>query len=129
MSALFLYQICRNRMRSCRVLIIWIKTVSVWKTVSVTFYQYTDLLSYHLLYAVEWLHLQIFQNICVFIQMIKTLLFIKQSLQVWYQNEEDIHFFLWYGFNLPICEKYLRKLDFQKCPGTFLLSVCFITFK
>ena len=32
-----------------------------------------------------------FQDIPVSIQMIKTLLFCNQILQVWYQNEEDIH--------------------------------------
>ena len=35
-------------------------------------------------------------NICDFsftfiVQMIRTLLFVNQFLQVWYQNEEDIH--------------------------------------
>ncbi len=32
-----------------------------------------------------------FQNVPVSIQMVRTLLFINQILQVWYQNEEDVH--------------------------------------
>ena len=35
-----------------------------------------------------------FVKVSVFIQMIRTLLFINQFLQVWYQNEEDTHLLL-----------------------------------
>ena len=78
------------------------------KIANVSIHQYTDLLSYHLLY-VSWM------VSFAIVPIILSLLFINRFLQVWYQNE-DIHYALIY---FALYEYFCKKLTFYKCPGTF----------
>ncbi len=89
------------------------------------YHSYTDLLRYVDIY-IEWLHLQLFNIYLTWgpiFKWIEFLLFINWFLQVWYQHEEDIHLLPVICFSFALCEIFLGKWDFQKCPETFLLSV------
>ncbi len=91
MSSSFWYQTCKIWLINNRVLTIWMETGTFWKVANVTIHQPTDLLIYHLLCTVEWLHLQLLKTYLSPFTMIRTLSFINRFLQVWYQNGEDIH--------------------------------------
>ena len=55
--------------------------------------------------------------------MIRTMLFILWFLQVWYQNEEDIHPLTMVFFNLPYMKHFWERWIFRSVQELFLLSV------
>ena len=74
MSVLFWYQVCRDQMRNCRVLMIVIKTCTVWKIANAS---YSTVYSYYWMVTFVILHLQ-----TVFVQMIRTLLLTLTELDL-----------------------------------------------
>ncbi len=61
----------------------------------------------------------IFQNVPVFVLVIRTLLFFIQFLQIWYQNKREMCLLLLTYFNLHYFKYFLKYLDFYKWQGTF----------
>ncbi len=68
-----------------------------------------------------------FHNVPVSIQMVSTLLIINQILQVWYQNEEDIHMLPMIPFNWPNMKHFWKNLTIRSVQELFfLLSVSYL---
>ena len=90
----FWYQTCRNMLRNTWVLIIWTKTMEMKNCNCYHSLIYISRLSLVLYSWMASFAIFFFQTYLSLFKWLELLIFVNGFLQVWYQNEQDIHLLL-----------------------------------